>query len=474
MPREPLEAFVRGDADGPGIRSERRMTALPDTRRRSFAEALAIYLRPRVLIVMFLGFSAGLPLALSGSTLQVWAAESGVNLSTIGLFAIVGTPYTIKFLWAPLVDALDVPVLSRLLGRRRGWLVLSQLVLIVAIVLLALCDPGTGPWLAIVAAILVATASATQDIVIDAFRVESLPENEQAAGMASYVAAYRIANLISTAGALYIVSGFEWIGFGRGGAWTAGYLTMAALVVVGMVTTLIATEPAKSGIAGAAHASHAREHAAVRVARTALTAFMDFRSRDYALVVLVFVVLFKFTDALAGAMTAPFVIDLGFTRNEYAAIIKGVGLAATLVGGFAGGFVARAYPLSTCLWIGGILQATANFAFSWQATVGMNIAALTFAITIENFTSAIGTVIFVAYLSALCRNPLHTATQYALLTALAAVGRTYLSSSAGYVAAATGWAWFFAICALAGSAKPRAARVAAAARAFRAAQPAPT
>ena len=151
-------------------------------------------------------------------------------------------------------------------------------------------------------------------------------------------------------------------------------------------------------------------------------------------------VLFKFTDALAGAMTAPFVIDLGFSRNEYAAIIKGVGLAATLLGGFAGGFVARAYPLAASLWIGGLLQASANLAFSWQAIVGHDIAWLTFAIIMENFTSAIGTVIFVAYLSALCRNPLHTATQYALLTALAAVGRTYLSAAAGYIADACGLA----------------------------------
>jgi PAT family beta-lactamase induction signal transducer AmpG len=166
--------------------------------------------------------------------------------------------------------------------------------------------------------------------------------------------------------------------------------------------------------------------------------------------VLVFVVLFKFTDALSGAMTAPFVIDLGFSRNEYAAIIKGVGLAATLLGGFAGGFLARAYSLPASLWIGGILQALSNLTFSWQAVLGHNAAWLTFAIVAENFTSAIATVIFVAYLSALCRNPLHTATQYALLTALAAFGRTYLSSGAGFLAAAAGWAWFFAICGAAG------------------------
>jgi PAT family beta-lactamase induction signal transducer AmpG len=185
------------------------------------------------------------------------------------------------------------------------------------------------------------------------------------------------------------------------------------------------------------------------VTGAAVSAFVEFLRRDMAFAALAFVVLFKFTDALAGALTAKFVIDIGFTRNEYAAIIKGVGFAATIVGGFAGGFVARACPLAASLWIGGILQAVANFGFSWQATVGADAAWLTFAITLENFTSAVGTVMFVAYLSALCRNPLHTATQYALLTALAAVGRTYLSAGAGYIAAATGWVWFFAICAIA-------------------------
>jgi PAT family beta-lactamase induction signal transducer AmpG len=410
-------------------------------------EALSVYLKPRVLIVLFLGFSAGLPLALSGSTLLVWMREAGVDLGTIGLFALVGTPYTAKFLWAPLVDALDVPVLSRWLGRRRGWLVFSQVLLMAAIVLLGLTDPAAVPWLVAVGALLVAAASATQDIVIDAFRVESLDESEQAAGMASYVAAYRIGMLVSTAGALFLVSGFEAFGLGRHGAWSAGYAVMAAMVLIGVVTTLIATEPDKSAQAKAAHAG---EKPLQRVAEAAVGAFSDFLSRELALVALIFVVLFKFTDALSGTMTAPFVIDLGFSRNEYAAIIKGVGLAATLLGGFAGGFIARAYPLAASLWIGGLLQAAANVAFSWQAVVGYDVAWLTFAIVMENFTSAIGTVIFVAYLSALCQNPLHTATQYALLTALAAFGRTYLSSGAGFIASAAGWMWFFVICALAG------------------------
>jgi PAT family beta-lactamase induction signal transducer AmpG len=410
-------------------------------------DALGVYLRPRVLVVAFLGFSAGLPLALSGSTLLVWMREAGVDLGTIGLFALVGTPYTVKFMWAPLIDALDAPILSRLLGRRRGWLVFAQLLLMAAIVFLGFCNPAAAPGLVAVGAVLVAIASATQDIVIDAFRVESLEENEQAAGMASYVAAYRIGMLASTAGVLFLVSGFEGLGFDKNAAWTWGYVAMAGLVVIGILTTLVATEPEKSRIADAVHA---RELPIKRVLTAAVGAFSDFLSRDLALAILAFVILFKFTDALAGVMTAPFVIDLGFSRNEYAAIIKGVGLAATLIGGFAGGFVARAYPLATSLWIGGALQAAANLAFSWQAVAGHSAAWLTFAIVAENFTSAIGTVIFVAYLSALCKNPLHTATQFALLTALAAFGRTYLSAGAGFLAAATGWFWFFVICALAG------------------------
>ncbi|MDF0494193.1 MULTISPECIES: AmpG family muropeptide MFS transporter [Bradyrhizobium] len=407
----------------------------------SWRDSLAVYLQPRVLIVLFLGFSSGLPLALSGSTLLVWMAEAGVDLGTIGLFALVGTPYTLKFLWAPLVDALHVPLFTQSFGRRRGWLVFSQLLLIGAILLLALTDPARSPLLVALGALLVATMSSTQDIVVDAFRVESLPESEQAAGMAAYVAAYRIGMLVSTAGALFIVTGFEAI-VPRGAAWMWGYVVMAALVLIGTVTALAATEPAQSARAEAATQD---EGALTRVFHAALGAFSEFLRRKEAWVVLAFVVLFKFTDAFSGNMTVPFVIDIGFTRNDYAVIVKGVGIVATLAGGFAGGFVARRYSLATSLWIGGIVQAMSNLSFSWLALVGVNEWALTLAITSDNFCNAIGTVIFVAYLSALCQNPLHTATQYALLTALAAVGRTYLSSGAGYLAKATGWPMFFAI-----------------------------
>jgi PAT family beta-lactamase induction signal transducer AmpG len=415
----------------------------PTAARATWRDALAVYFKPRVLVILFLGFSAGLPLALSGSTLVVWMRQSGVDLATIGLFTLVGTPYTLKFLWAPVVDALDVPLLSAWLGRRRGWLVLSQLLLMAAIVFLAFCNPAASPWLVAFGALLVATASATQDIVIDAFRVESLEPSEQAAGMASYVATYRIGMVVSGAGALYIVEGFERLGIGLQTAWTFGYLAMAVFVLVGIATAIFATEPRNAGAGG-----HAEDNPLKRVFVVAVAAFRDFLSRDMAMAILVFVVFYKLCDAFAGAMTTAFVIDLGFSRTDYADVVKVFGLAATLVGGFAGGFIARAYPMATCLWLGAFLQMASNFVFSWQAWMGMNYWALIVTILAENFTGAIGTVFIVAYLSALCQSPLHTATQFALLTAVAAMGRIYLTAGAGYLASATGWAWFFAISAV--------------------------
>src|SRR4051812_22011502 len=203
------------------------------TPRATWRESMAVYLQRRVLIVLLLGFASGLPLALSGSTLLVWMTESGVDLRTIGLFALVGTPYTLKFIWAPLVDALHVPLFTRRFGRRRGWLVFSQLLLIGAILLLALTDPARSPLFVALGALLVAAMSSTQDIVVDAFRVESLPESEQAAGMASYVAAYRIGMLVSTAGALFLVSAYEGTGLARSSAWMWGYVSMAGLVLIG-------------------------------------------------------------------------------------------------------------------------------------------------------------------------------------------------------------------------------------------------
>src|SRR3979411_1570647 len=261
------------------------MTSAPDrlpeasiapSPRASWREGLAVYLPRRVLIVMLLGFSSGLPLALSGSTLLVWMRESGVDLGTIGLFALVGTPYTLKFLWAPLVDALHVPFFTRRFGRRRGWLVFSQLLLIGAILLLALTDPALSPLFGALGALLGAAMSSPQDIVVEALGVESLPKREQAAGMASYVAAYRIGMLVSTAGALFMVSAFEATGLARTSAWIWGYVVMAAMVLIGTATALSATEPEQSA---RAEAATRMETAFSRVMHAAVGAFSEFLVR---------------------------------------------------------------------------------------------------------------------------------------------------------------------------------------------------
>jgi PAT family beta-lactamase induction signal transducer AmpG len=418
-------------------------------KRAGWLESFAVYLRKDVLIVILLGFSSGLPLALSGSTLLIWMTEAGIDLKTIGLFAAVGTPYTIKFLWAPLVDALDVPLLGRL-GHRRGWLILSQLLLLVAILFLSSLDPAAQTWLVALGALLVAAASATQDIVVDAYRVDKLAVSEQAAGMAGFVAAYRIGMLASTAGVLFAVTYFEQgLAMDRLAAWEAGYKAMAVLVVVGMVTVLFASEPARSRHP-VPEGGESAGNPFARVWGAALGAFTDFLQRDAVWAVLLFVVLYKLCDAFAGAMIGPFVIKMGYSREAYAAIVKGVGLAATLAGGFVGGWVARQMSLAASLWLGGILQTVANLSFTVLAMSGLSHLMLGIAITIENFTSAIGTVIFIAYLSSLCRNPLHTATQFAVLTAFAAIGRTYLSAGAGWMAELTGWPMFFVVATLTG------------------------
>jgi PAT family beta-lactamase induction signal transducer AmpG len=430
------------------------MIATPDATdpapaRTSIADTLAVYLQRRVLIVLLLGFSSGLPIVLIGSTLQAWMKQSGIDIKTIGLFAAVAVPYNIKFLWAPLVDALDLPVLSKLLGRRRAWLLFSQAWLMAAIVFLGLCDPAVSAFIVAIAALTVAAASATQDIVVDAFRVESLPENEQAAGMASYVAAYRVGALVSGAGALFLVTAFQ-AKLGDRTAWTASYVVMAALILIGVIATLLATEPASSAAAEADHALPSHRNSLKRAFWSAVDSFRDFLSRDLALAVLAFVALFKIADALAFALLTPFVLDLGFSLTQLATVRNGVGFIVAVLGGFAGGLVARALPLSASLWIGGLLQTIMILAFSWQAVVGNNLAMLTLTTAIEFFTDAVGTVIFVAYLSALCKNPLYTATQFALLTAFAALGRNVFALGTGYLAHAVGWAWFFVVCALAG------------------------
>jgi MFS transporter, PAT family, beta-lactamase induction signal transducer AmpG len=416
---------------------------IEDAPQGSFLAGLLVYLRPGVLIVMLLGFSSGLPLALSGETLRVWMADRGVDLGTIGLLSLAGLPYTLKFIWAPVVDAWQVPILSQL-GRRRSWLIATQLLLMATIVFLGTRDPLASPLMVGIAALLVAFASATQDIVVDAYRVQSLPTDEQAAGMASYVAAYRVGMLASGAGVIGLSGWLETQGLSKEAVWPLAYAAAAVLVLVGLAATLLAREPDSA----AKHDPTQGHSALLRLYETARDSFAEFLTRDAAIAVLAFVVLFKLCDALAGAMTAPYVLSLGYSKLQYATIVKGVGLASLLVGGFAGGTVARALPLATALLVGAILQSVSILAFVWLGWQEVSMQALTVAIVLENFATAIGTVIFVAYLSALCRNPLHTATQYALLTALASSGRTFFASGTGYAAEMLGWPAFFVMCVL--------------------------
>ena len=288
-----------------------------------------------------------------------------------------------------------------------------------------------------------AVASATQDIVIDAFRVESLDDDQQAAGVACYVAAYRVAMLVATAGVIALVAMLEHRGVSVERVWAYGYWTVGALVLVGSAAALAAREPASSATANTGTGSPMD-----RLWNAAVEAFSDFLTKPHVLTVLAFVVLFKFCDAFAGVMTGPFIIKIGFDKEAYAAIVKGVGTAATLAGGVAGGLIARALPMGYSLWIAGIVQMASNLMFSWQAYAGVDHALLTATVVVENFTGGIGTVIFVSYLSGLCTSPAHTATQFAILTAFAAVGRTALSALSGYVADYTGWFWFFVASAL--------------------------
>ena len=441
---------------------------------QALKNTLGVYLKRRVLIIFALGFSAGLPLALSGSTLTIWMFERGVDLTSIGLYALIGIPYSIKFLWAPIVDAWRIPFLSDRLGRRRGWLIFSQLILMAAVIFLGSLDPIGAPYMVAFGATLVATMSATQDIVIDAFRVEALDGDEQGAGMAYYVSAYRIAMLVSTAGVIAVVAILEDWGVAPELVWFYGYAIAAGLILIGVGAVMIADEPVEEPLAKplAKPAEPQFEHSAgqvafekqtspssarpsrppspfVRFADTSRAAFSEFFAMRHAVMVLIFVVLFKFCDALAGVMTGPFVLDIGFDKTTYATVVKGVGLIAALVGGFIGGLMVRGVELGRALLIGGVLQMLSNLVFCLQASVGAQYWVLVGTILVENFTGAIGTVIFVAYLSALCGHTRHTATQYALLTALAAVGRTTLSASSGYLASEFGWMMFFGLTAIA-------------------------
>lgn len=390
--------------------------------------AARVYLEPRVLLVMTLGFSSGLPLLLTLSTLSIWLAESGVSKTTIGLFALVGAPYTFKFLWAPLIDRVRLPGLTRLLGRRRGWGVLIQGLLAAAIVALGATDPAVDPWATALCAVLVAFLSASQDIVLDALRIELLEEDRQGAGAAVYVMGYRLGMLAAGAGALFLAEALPWF---------LVHVAMAALLAVGVLAVLCSPEPTET------EAPRSRGVAAW-LYDAVIAPFADFVRRRGWLAIVAFVALYKFGDSLAGVMANPFYLEMGFSKAEIAGVSKIFGLWATLIGGALGGLIVARLGILRSLFICGFLQMFSNLLFAVQALVGHNLAMLTLVIAVENVSGGMGTAAFVAYLSALC-NVAYTATQYALFSAFMSFARTVLSSPGGALAEQLGWVWFFGL-----------------------------
>ena len=398
--------------------------------------AAAVYRDRRMLVILFLGFVSGLPLALTLGTLSAWLATVGVDKTTIGLFALVGLPYTLKFLWSPFIDGLRVPVLGPLLGRRRSWAIVTQVALMASVLALGATEPGTQAALTAVIALTVAFFSASQDIVIDAYRVEILAGHEQGAGAAAIQIGYRIGMLVSGAGALYIADFFGWF---------AAFASMAVLVSVGMATILLNPEPT---VGRRAEAGVDRAHGARGAGTTGwieahvVAPFADFIARGDWPVILLFILLYKFGDAVAGVMANPFYIETGFTLSEIASVSKVFGLGATLAGAVLGGIVVVRLGVLKGLLVCGVLQMLSNLMFAVQAMVGYDIAVLALTVGIENFTGGMGTAAFVAYLSSLCTFAF-TATQYALLSSLAAVGRTVLSAAGGWMADQVDWVSFF-------------------------------
>lgn len=370
-----------------------------------------------------------MPLALSASTLFVWMRETGVDLTTIGIFAALGTPYTLKFLWSPLVDQLRLPILTRLFGRRRSWLIFSQALLIASIIGLGFSAPDINPLITAMMALLVAFFSATQDIVIDAFRIEKLERDEQAAGAASYVWGYRVGMLGSGAGALYLATFYSW---------SVTYMAMAGLILVGTVATLLA----KESEASVAAEKDRPKNAFAWIERAVISPFADFVKRKGWIAILLFITLFKLGDALVGTMTNPFLIDLEFTKIEIANISKLFGFWATMGGLGLGGLILAKVSLFRALIISFVVQIGSTTMFVIQANVGHNLELLAGTIAAENLASGMGTAVFIAYLSTLC-NIKYTATQYALFSSLFAISRTLLSTGSGALAEQFGWAFFF-------------------------------
>ncbi|WP_051038500.1 AmpG family muropeptide MFS transporter [Gloeocapsa sp. PCC 7428] len=372
--------------------------------------------------LLLLGVSSGLPLLLTSKTLQAWMTVEGVDLKSIGLFSLVALPYSLKFLWAPILDRFALPFL----GRRRGWLIALQIGLILAIAFMGFQQPAQALQLLAINALFVAFFSATQDIAGDAYRADVLAEKEMGAGAAVFVLGYRVALLITGSLALILADRISW---------TSVYLLMASVMIIGVIGTLIAPEPE----------GHIQLPASLSEA--VLLPFGEFFQRLGALTgffILCFIVLYKLGDALVNNMSTPFLLQIGFTQTDIGAIQGGMGLIATIVGALAGGAILSKIGINRSLWVFGGLQAISNLAYFMQAQLGRNYPFMVLTINIENFCAGLGTAAFVAFLMSLC-NQRFSATQYALLSSLMAVSRDILVAPAGALAESTGWSLFFII-----------------------------
>src|SRR6202167_3159383 len=398
----------------------------------AWRRSLEQYTDRRVLLILPLGFASGLPLLLTFSTLSAWLATAGVSRATIGAFALIGTPYAFKFLWSPLIDRLPPPIP---IGRRRGCGIAIQLALIAATLALGSCNPKTDLARMEALALLVAFLSASQDVVIDAYRVEILAPDQQGPGAAMIQTGYRVAMLVAGAGALVIAARFGWF---------AAYATMAALLSVGMLVFIFGPEPTIPPEAQPHTASRGFDAIREWFATAVAGPFADFMKRPLWPAIVIFIVGYKLGEAMAGVMATPLYISLGFTLNEIATVSKLAGFFATVVGALVGGVVAVRLGVWRALLLCGVLQSAGNLFYVLQAVGGHRLDYLALCVAAENLTGAMAGTALVAYLSGLC-SPAFTATQYALLSSLAAVGRTLVASSGGVLAERLGWVPFFIV-----------------------------
>ena len=397
---------------------------------QSWKEALTVYWDRRQLVIFVMGFSSGLPLLLGFSTLSWWLSGENLPKTVITGLLVVATPYSFKFLWAPVLDQVRIPFLTRWLGQRRSWMLVIQVLLMTSIIALGASDPKEGLTYMATTAFLVAFFSASQDIVIDAYRIEILEEFEQGAGAAATQAGYRVGLLVAGAAPLALSDFISWF-------WV--YFLMAALVLVGIAATLLAKEPDRMQPATPGQIDMV---AALREA--VVKPFTDFCGRRGWVWVLAFVLLYKYGDAIAGALFNPFFRELGFSGTQVALIVKTYGVPMTMAGVFVGGLIVARIGIFAALLLGGILQAATNLLFVWLAADASMATetGLFMVIAADNFTGGLGSTAFVAFLSALC-NLRFTATQFALFTSFMALGRTYMSVPSGWLVDEIGWINFF-------------------------------